>query len=47
MSQKAHHVGETAPMIEMTIGDKLEEIAAANPYHPAFIMPHQDIRWSY
>ena len=47
MSQKAHHVGETAPMIEMTIGDKLEEIAAANPYHPALIMPHQDIRWSY
>ena len=47
MSLKAHHIGETAPMIEMTIGDKLEEIVAANPDHPALVMPHQDIRWNY
>ena len=47
MSHKAHHIGEKAPIIEMTIGDKLEEIAAKNPDHPALVMPHQNIRWSY
>lgn len=45
--QKAEYVGETAPLIDMTIGAKLEEIVANDPDHEAIVMPHQDIRWSY
>lgn len=44
---KAEYVGEKAPLIKMTIGDKLEEIVTINPDHPALIMPHQNIRWTY
>jgi len=45
--KKAEYVGEEIPLIEMTIGDKLEEIVAKNPDHPALVMPHQNIRWTY
>ena len=45
--QKASYKGETAPMIEQTIGAYLEDMAARQPDHEALIMPHQDIRWSY
>ena len=44
---KAEFVGATAPLLEMTIGNRLDEIVAVNPNHPAIIVPHQDIRWTY
>ncbi|MDB4845232.1 AMP-binding protein [Hellea sp.] len=44
---KAHYKGETAPMIEQTIGAYLEDMAARQPDHEALVMSHQDIRWSY
>lgn len=49
MSQvkKALYIGEKSPLLDITIGDKLEEITRQNPSHPALIMPQQDIRWSY
>jgi len=45
--QKAEYSGQKVPLIAMTIGAKLDEIVAGNPHHPALIMPHQNIRWSY
>ncbi len=45
--KKAEYVGEKIPLIEMTIGDKLEEIVAKSPDHPALVMPQQNIRWTY
>ncbi len=39
--------GNTAPLLDATIGQHLDSIALAHPEHPALIMPHQDIRWSY
>lgn len=44
---KAHYIGLKAPLIDMTIGEKLESITELNPDHPAIVMPHQNIRWSY
>ncbi|WP_323845119.1 AMP-binding protein [Microbulbifer magnicolonia] len=35
------------PLIDMTIGDKLDQIAAAFPDNDALIARHQGIRWSY
>jgi fatty-acyl-CoA synthase len=43
----AHAKGQTTDLIETTIGQRLNKIAAAQPEHPALIMPHQGIRWSY
>jgi fatty-acyl-CoA synthase len=44
---QAYAQGQTADPIETTIGQRLNEIAAAQPNHPGLIMPHQNIRWSY
>ncbi|WP_226665897.1 AMP-binding protein [Microbulbifer aggregans] len=40
--------GDTSqPLIEMTIGDKFDEIAAKFPDNEALVARHQDIRWTY
>ena len=39
--------GAEAPLLTTTIGQHLDAVAARDPDHPALIMPHQDIRWSY
>ena len=39
--------GKTAPLLTAAIGQHLDEVAARDPDHPALIMPHQNIRWSY
>ena len=39
--------GKATDLIETTIGQRLNKIAAVQPEHPALIMPHQSIRWSY
>ena len=44
---QAYAQGQTADPIETTIGQRLNEIAAAQPNQPGLIMPHQNIRWSY
>ncbi|SDJ66195.1 AMP-binding protein [Microbulbifer yueqingensis] len=44
----SHTRGEThPPLIEMTIGDKLDEIAARFPDNEALVVRHQGIRWTY
>lgn len=47
MKSDAYHKGPEAPLVEKTIGQHLDEISAAQPDHPALVMPHQGIRWSY
>ena len=37
----AHAKGNTTDLIESTIGQRLNQVAAAQPEHPALIMPHQ------
>jgi fatty-acyl-CoA synthase len=44
---EAQFKGKTAPLLTKTIGQHLDIIVAKDPDHPALIMPHQDIRWSY
>jgi fatty-acyl-CoA synthase len=44
---EAQFKGKTAPLLTATIGQHLDEVAARDPDHPALIMPHQKIRWSY
>ncbi|HEY5647308.1 MAG TPA: AMP-binding protein [Pseudomonadales bacterium] len=44
---KAHAKGRTAELLATTIGAHLDSVAARDPSHPALIMPHQNIRWSY
>ena len=40
--------GDTSqPLIEMTIGDKFDQIAAKFPDNDALVVHHQDIRWTY
>ncbi len=39
--------GPTQSLLSSTIGDCLNAVANRNPDHPALIMPHQNIRWSY
>ena len=46
-SQKAEYRGIETPLIDMTIGAKLEEVAVAQPEHEAVVIPHQDVRWNY
>lgn len=46
MSQ-AYFKGKTTPLLEKTIGQHLDHIVAKFRDHPALIMPHQSIRWSY
>jgi fatty-acyl-CoA synthase len=45
--QKAEHKAPVVPLIEMTIGNKFDEIVAQNPDHPAIVVVHQEIRWTY
>lgn len=45
--KKAYNKGKTAPLIDLTIGERLEAVTAQNPSHPALVIPHQNIRWSY
>ncbi|AXQ29793.1 AMP-binding protein [Solimonas sp. K1W22B-7] len=35
------------PLLEETIGQRLEATARRLPDHEALVMPHQDVRWSY
>lgn len=44
---QAYAKGQTTDLIESTIGQRLNQVAAAQPNHPGLIMPHQHIRWSY
>ena len=44
---EAHGVGARAELLTATIGNHLREVARRDPSHPALVMPHQDIRWSY
>ncbi|GAB5453624.1 MAG: AMP-binding protein [Halioglobus sp.] len=44
---KAHYKGLSRPLLETTIGEHLASVATAQPDHPALIVRHQDIRWSY
>ena len=43
----AHARGREAELLTTTIGQHLDQIAARDPDHPALILPHQNIRWSY
>jgi fatty-acyl-CoA synthase len=43
----AQSKGPTAKLITSTIGQHLDNVVARDPSHPALIMPHQDIRWTY
>ncbi len=43
----AQSAGPSAALITSTIGAHLDEVAARDPDHPALVVPHQDIRWSY
>ncbi|MEZ5549346.1 MAG: AMP-binding protein [Pseudomonadales bacterium] len=45
--QEAYYAGATADLITSTIGAQLDAVAARDPSHPALVMPHQGIRWSY
>lgn len=47
MTVFAEREGDKAPMLEMTIGARFDEIVDREPSHPALVMPHQEIRWSY
>ncbi len=44
---KAHAHGPETELINTTIGERLDRIVARDPDHPALIMPHQNIRWTY
>ncbi|NNE41891.1 MAG: AMP-binding protein [Marinicaulis sp.] len=45
--RKAEHTGDVAELIESTIGQRLDEVTARDPSHPAIVVPHQSVRWSY
>lgn len=45
--QKAEYKGNVLPLIEVTIGNKFDDIVEQNPDHPAIAVLHQNIRWSY
>ena len=44
---KAQAQGPTRDLLTSTIGAHLDRVAARDPDHPALVMPHQNIRWSY
>ena len=44
---KAHFIGNKDELLTTTIGQHLAHVAEKNPDHPALIMPHQGIRWTY
>jgi fatty-acyl-CoA synthase len=43
----AQSQGATAELLTTTIGAHLDSVVARQPSHPALIMPHQNIRWTY
>jgi fatty-acyl-CoA synthase len=46
--QLSYFKGAAQPaLLEATIGDHLDEIAARFPHQEALVVHHQDIRWSY
>lgn len=45
--EKAISKGREGEIIATTIGQRLDESVARNPEHPALVVPHQDIRWTY
>ncbi len=44
---EARFQGRSAPLLTATIGQHLDEVAARDPGHPALVVPHQNIRWTY
>lgn len=44
---EAQSTGQTDELLDNTIGRHLDDIVARDPDHPALIIPHQEIRWSY
>ncbi|MGD8417479.1 MAG: AMP-binding protein, partial [Pseudomonadales bacterium] len=44
---KAQASGRKAELLSVTIGQHLDAVAARDPSHPALIMPHQNVRWTY
>lgn len=44
---EAQSSGQTDELLDDTIGRHLDKIVARDPEHPALIIPHQGIRWSY
>lgn len=47
MRKRAEYTGEPANLLDTTIGEHFDRVADQAPDHPAIIMPHQNIRWSY
>jgi len=45
--EEAQFKGNTVELLTTTIGQHLDTVVARNPDHPALILPHQNIRWSY
>lgn len=45
--KKAYFKGQTAPLLESTIGACLQATAQRQPNHPALIVEHQGINWDY
>ena len=44
---EASYSGASGEQLTSTIGQHLDSVAANDPNHPALIVPHQNIRWSY
>ncbi|MBT4160874.1 MAG: AMP-binding protein [Gammaproteobacteria bacterium] len=44
---EAQFKGNTGDQLTTTIGVHLDTIVARNPDHPALVIPHQNIRWTY
>jgi len=44
---EAQSTGQSSQLLDNTIGRHLDNIVARDPDHPALIIPHQGIRWSY
>jgi len=44
---QAHYTGTSKPLLTETIGHCLERKAAELPDHPALVVCHQNIRWTY
>lgn len=47
MQQPAISKGPVSECLDSTIGCHLKRVASERPDHPALIMPHQSIRWTY
>ena len=44
---EAQFKGKISDQLTTTIGVHLDKTVARDPDHPALIMPHQNIRWTY